>query len=51
MGYHTTPGRFLKVYASMPNLIPSLKRFIEEGVKLSGVRSEGGSGTEVSAIY
>jgi len=37
MGYHTSHTKFLKVYVSMPTLVPTLKRILEEGMSLPGI--------------
>ncbi len=37
MGYSTSHTRFLKVFVSLPNYVPALKRVMEEGVSLPGI--------------
>jgi DNA polymerase delta subunit 1 len=37
MGYDTKHTGFLKVYVSLPTLVPTLKRVMEEGVSLPGI--------------
>uniref|UniRef100_A0A7S4JRR7 DNA polymerase n=1 Tax=Odontella aurita TaxID=265563 RepID=A0A7S4JRR7_9STRA len=47
MGYRTPHTHFLKVYVGMPTMVPTLKRAMEEGIDLPGVRktSKGGIGS------
>lgn len=55
MGYDSPHTRFLKVYVSLPGLVPTLKRILEEGqLKLPGVECVEGepmSGTEMMYTY
>jgi len=37
MGYSTTHTRFFQVYVSMPSMVPTLKRIMNEGIKLPGM--------------
>ena len=43
MGYESPHTHFFKIFVAMPNLIPTLKRIMEEGVDLSGVTSVQGN--------
>lgn len=38
MGYETQHTKFLKVYLSLPNLVPSLKNIMDAGLELPGVK-------------
>jgi DNA polymerase delta subunit 1 len=42
MGYDSSHTKFLKVYLQMPNLVPTLKRIMEEGVSLPHIVKKGG---------
>jgi len=42
MGYESPHTHFFKVLVAMPTLIPTLKRIMEEGVDLAGVKSPHG---------
>lgn len=37
MGYDTPHSKFFKIYVSLPGLMPTLKRIMEEGIALEGV--------------
>lgn len=37
MGYDTPHTKFLKIYVSLPGLVPTLKRIMEDGIELSGI--------------
>jgi DNA polymerase delta subunit 1 len=37
-GYETKHTRFLKIYVSLPGLVPTLKRFLEDGMELPGLK-------------
>ena len=37
MGYETQHTKFLKVYVSLPGMVPTLKRIMEEGIDLPGM--------------
>jgi DNA polymerase delta subunit 1 len=39
MGYDTPHTKFLKIYLSLPGLVPTLKRIMEEGIKLPGIKA------------
>ena len=39
MGYESPHTQFLKVFVSVPTLIPTLKRIMEEGMQLPGIES------------
>lgn len=41
MGYDNPHMHFFKVMVAMPTLIPPLKRILEDGIDLTGVRTEG----------
>lgn len=41
MGYDTPHTSFFKVMVAMPNLIPTLKRIMEDGIDLAGVTVQG----------
>lgn len=55
MGYDTLHTKFLKVYVSLPNLVPTLKRIMEEGIDLDGIvpvkQSFGNSGSFLSPCF
>jgi len=38
MGYDTSHNRFLKVFLAMPTMIPTLKRIMEDGITLPGLK-------------
>ena len=40
MGYDSPHTHFFKVRVAMPTLVPTLKRVMEEGIELAGVRSD-----------
>ena len=42
MGYDTPHTKFFKVRVAMPTLIPPLRRIMEDGIDLAGVRSPNG---------
>jgi DNA polymerase delta subunit 1 len=50
MGYDPSHTKFLKVYVSLPNMIPKLKSIMEEGVKLSGVFDANGNEVEETML-
>jgi DNA polymerase delta subunit 1 len=39
MGYDTPHTKFLKIYVSLPGLVPTLKRIMEEGINLPGIKA------------
>lgn len=41
MGYETPHTRFLKVFVTLPGLVSTLKRIMEEGIDLPGVENTG----------
>lgn len=43
MGYETPHTKFFKVMLAMPTMVPKLKRIMEDGISLPGVRATGGS--------
>ena len=43
MGYESPHTHFFKVLVAMPTLIPTLKRIMEEGIDLAGVRTPQGN--------
>jgi DNA polymerase delta subunit 1 len=49
-GYETAENRFLKIYVSLPGLVPTLKRLLEEGMELSGLADPCGVGTSLNAF-
>jgi DNA polymerase delta subunit 1 len=42
-GYETPYNTFLKIYVSLPNLIPTLRRIMEDGINLSGIEAASSS--------
>lgn len=48
MGYDTQHTKFLKIYLSLPGLMPTLKRIMEEGINLPGIKAtaNGGAGND-----
>ena len=42
MGYQSTHSRFLKVFVSMPTMVPTLKRIMEGGMELPGIVNDSG---------
>jgi DNA polymerase delta subunit 1 len=44
MGYDTPHTKFLKIYLSLPGLVPTLKRIMEEGINLPGIKAVDGAG-------
>ena len=40
MGYETAHTRFFRVLVAMPTMIPTIKRIMEDGIELPGVRSK-----------
>ena len=51
MGYDTKHTKFFKVLVAMPTMVPTLKRIMEDGVTLPGVRPTDGSNYEGDALY
>jgi DNA polymerase delta subunit 1 len=39
MGYDTPHTKFLKIYLTLPGLVPTLKRIMEEGINLPGIKA------------
>jgi DNA polymerase delta subunit 1 len=39
MGYETPHCKFLKIFVSLPALVPTLKRIMEEGIELPGIHA------------
>jgi DNA polymerase delta subunit 1 len=39
MGYDTPHTKFLKIYLSLPGLVATLKRIMEEGINLPGIKA------------
>lgn len=46
MGYNTSHTKFLKVFVSMPSLVPTLKRIMEEGISLPGIAPIAGTNNQ-----
>jgi DNA polymerase delta subunit 1 len=51
MGYETPHTKFLKIYVSLPGLVPTLKRIMEDGIDLPGVTRTGGTSTGLPPTY
>lgn len=48
MGYDTPHTQFLKVYVALPQLVPTLKRIMEDGIDLDGIAP--GPGAQTSGM-
>ena len=51
MGYETPHTKFFKVMLAMPTMVPKLKRIMEDGIALPGVRPTDGSGYSGDTIF
>lgn len=51
MGYETPHTKFFKVHVAMPTMVPTLKRIMEDGITLPGVRPTDGTDYEGVAVY
>jgi DNA polymerase delta subunit 1 len=51
MGYDTPHTKFFKVLVALPTMIPTLKRIMEDGITLPGVRPTDGTDYEGVAVF